>query len=178
MASPRVLDAADNRLEALPPGLPPSLQRLVLANNRIASLAGLEALGNLKVGARGSAAVRARPRCSSEAAPSLPSGTPPVCPLPPPPRQVLDLSGNRIDRLPDSISRLTRLEALVLTDNSLAELPPALGALPRLRQLLVGQNRLRALPPELGRCAALEELDSHHNVLQVGCGGLRLTSCC
>lgn len=46
--SPRVLDASDNRLERVPP-LAPSLQRLVLSNNRLASMAGLEALRNLKV---------------------------------------------------------------------------------------------------------------------------------
>ncbi len=49
--SPRVLDASDNRLEAVPP-LAPSLQRLVLSNNRLASVAGLEALSSLKVRAR------------------------------------------------------------------------------------------------------------------------------
>lgn len=57
MPSPRVLDASDNRLEALPL-LAPSLQRLVLSNNRLASMAGLEALRSLKVRA---CAVRWRP---------------------------------------------------------------------------------------------------------------------
>lgn len=49
VTSPRVLDAADNRLERLPPGLSPTLQRLVLSNNCISSLEGLQALTNLKV---------------------------------------------------------------------------------------------------------------------------------
>lgn len=47
--SPRVLDASLNRLERLPPSLPPSLQRLVLSSNRLTSLAGMEQLRNLKV---------------------------------------------------------------------------------------------------------------------------------
>lgn len=49
MPSPRVLDASLNRLERLPPSLPPSLQRLVLSSNRLTSLAGMEQLRNLKV---------------------------------------------------------------------------------------------------------------------------------
>lgn len=50
VASPRVLDASDNHVDRLPPSLPPSLQRLVLANNRIdnSSLGVLPALQNLK----------------------------------------------------------------------------------------------------------------------------------
>ena len=49
MPSPRVLDASINNIERLPPALPTSLQRVVLSNNRLASLAGLEQLRNLKV---------------------------------------------------------------------------------------------------------------------------------
>lgn len=53
MPSPRVLDASLNRLERLPPSLPPSLQRLVLSSNRLTSLAGMEQLRNLKVRRKG-----------------------------------------------------------------------------------------------------------------------------
>lgn len=45
----RVLDASDNRLERLPPDLPTTLQRLVLSNNRLTSLEGVQQLTNLKV---------------------------------------------------------------------------------------------------------------------------------
>ena len=47
--SPRVLDASDNALTRLPPQLPSTLNRLVLSNNRLASLAFLQHLPNLKV---------------------------------------------------------------------------------------------------------------------------------
>jgi hypothetical protein len=47
--SPRVLDASDNALTRLPPQLPNTLNRLVLSNNRLTSLAFLQQLANLKV---------------------------------------------------------------------------------------------------------------------------------
>ena len=44
-----MLDASDNKLAALPPDLPPSLQRLVLSNNQLSDLAPLRHLTNLRV---------------------------------------------------------------------------------------------------------------------------------
>ena len=50
--SPRVLDASDNALTRLPPQLPTTLNRLVLSNNRLTSLAFLQQLTSLRVSAR------------------------------------------------------------------------------------------------------------------------------
>lgn len=60
MAGARVLDASNNHLERLPPGLPPSLQRVVLSCNRISDLEPLRHLTNLKV--RRSSFCRAGPQ--------------------------------------------------------------------------------------------------------------------
>jgi Leucine-rich repeat (LRR) protein len=94
----------------------------------------------------------------------------------------LNLTGNRLAGLPESVSRLTGLATLLLSSNRLPALPPAIagctaltrlaardnrlecvraaGALPRLRALLVGHNAgLRHVAAEVGRCGALETLE-------------------
>ena len=94
----------------------------------------------------------------------------------------LNLTGNRLAGLPDSLSRLTALTALLLSSNRLPALPAAVagctaltrlaardnrlecvraaGALARLRALLLGQNAgLRHVAAEVGRCGALETLE-------------------
>lgn len=94
--------------------------------------------------------------------------------------EVLNLSGNALDRLPDDLHRLHRLTVLFCSDNRFTELPPSLGRCarlqmvgfkanqighvpaealpPALRWLILTDNRLESLPDELGRRPALQKL--------------------
>ncbi len=94
--------------------------------------------------------------------------------------EVLDLSGNALSTLPDSVARLTRLHTLFASNNRYAALPPVLGRLPRLdtlgfkanqidqlpaealaptlRWLILTDNRIAALPPTLTDCSRLQKL--------------------
>ncbi len=94
--------------------------------------------------------------------------------------EVLNLSHNRLSRLPDDLPRLHRLKVLFASYNDFTELPDVLGACPhlsqvglrnnriahlpaaalppRLRWLTLTDNALTALPAALGDCVALEKL--------------------
>jgi hypothetical protein len=58
----------------------------------------------------------------------------------------LDLSCNRIDRLPPSLSNLKHLRTLLLFSNRICEWPDALCELTDLTTLWLGQNELQRLP--------------------------------
>jgi len=94
--------------------------------------------------------------------------------------EVLNLSGNRLDSLPDDLPRLHRLRILFCSDNRFSEVPAVLGncaelemvgfkanrlenlpatALPpKLRWLILTDNRLEQLPDEVGACHRLQKL--------------------
>ena len=94
--------------------------------------------------------------------------------------EVLDLSGNAFDALPDDLHRLTRLRILFCSNNPFTELPAVLGRCPSLtmvgfkanrirtvpaaalpaglRWLILTDNEIEVLPPEIGRCARLHKL--------------------
>lgn len=94
--------------------------------------------------------------------------------------EVLDLSDNALDSLPDDFSRLTRLRVLFCSGNRFIRLPPALGDCPALTQvgfratglreipaealpaglrwLTVTDNQLERLPSALGKRPALQKL--------------------
>jgi len=67
--------------------------------------------------------------------------------------EVLDLSGNALHTLPDSLLRCTRLQKLMLAGNRLNRLPTGLAALQRLQLLRLSANQFEtaaaALPDEL-----------------------------
>uniref|UniRef100_UPI002E162CBD leucine-rich repeat-containing protein kinase family protein n=2 Tax=Pseudomonas TaxID=286 RepID=UPI002E162CBD len=87
--------------------------------------------------------------------------------------EVLNLSGNALDSLPDDLGRLHRLKVLFCSANDFAELPAAVGDCPALsmvgfksnriervpaaalppalRWLILTDNRIATLPEELGR---------------------------
>ena len=73
--------------------------------------------------------------------------------------------------VPWQLSRLPRLERLVLRGNGLQGLiPPALGQLPRLRTLDLSGNWLReSIPAELGQLRELRELQLQDNPFLTGC---------
>ena len=78
----------------------------------------------------------------------------------------LDLTGNDIRDLPDSISQLTQLQILKLNRNTLKNLPrnhESLG--PTLRELHLQVNELTSWPSSLNKFQCLEKLDLSFNQL-------------
>lgn len=102
--------------------------------------------------------------------------------------EVLNLSDNRLDHLPQDLSRLTRLQVIFCSDNPFTHLPEVLGdcpalemvgfkacriehvpaaALPpRLRWLTLTDNAIAQLPTELGLRPELQKLMLAGNRLQ------------
>ncbi|MBC3779586.1 leucine-rich repeat-containing protein kinase family protein [Pseudomonas sp. SWRI99] len=102
--------------------------------------------------------------------------------------EVLNLSGNALDRLPDDLHRLTRLRVLFCSDNLFTELPACLGRCtaltmigfkanrivnvpaaalpPLLRWLILTDNCIETLPSELGERPHLQKLMLSGNRLQ------------
>ena len=94
--------------------------------------------------------------------------------------EVLNLSGNRLSRLPDDLSRLHQLKVIFCSDNPFTELPEVLGECPaldmvgfkacriervadaalpeRLRWLILTDNRISRLPDALGQRPRLQKL--------------------
>ncbi|MBA1187632.1 serine/threonine-protein kinase [Pseudomonas entomophila] len=94
--------------------------------------------------------------------------------------EVLNLSGNRLSRLPHDMHRLHRLRVLFCSDNLFTDIPVAVGQCqrletvgfrnnrieridgralpPALRALILTENALEHLPDTLGDCAHLQKL--------------------
>nr|XP_013004399.1 leucine-rich repeat-containing protein 1 [Cavia porcellus] len=70
----------------------------------------------------------------------------------------LDVSENKLERLPEEISGLTSLTDLVISQNLLETIPDGIGKLKKLSILKVDQNRLTQLPEAVGECESLTEL--------------------
>jgi len=117
--------------------------------------------------------------------------------------EILNLSGNALDALPDDLGRLHRLRVLFCSDNRFTELPAAIGRcqalemvgfkanrirsvpaaalqLPRLRWLILTDNAIEALPDALGACTRMQKLMLAGNRLRElpaslsACSGLEL----
>lgn len=80
--------------------------------------------------------------------------------------QSLNLRGNKLRNLPDSISKLTNLESLNLRANQLTELPESITKLTRLKFLSLGGNQLTELPESISNLTQLEILDLRGNQLK------------
>ncbi|WP_028104467.1 leucine-rich repeat-containing protein kinase family protein [Pseudoduganella violaceinigra] len=94
--------------------------------------------------------------------------------------EILELSGNALDSLPDDLPRLHKLRIIFCSDNPFTELPEVLGRCPaltmvgfkacrittvpgaalseRLRWLILTDNRIAELPREIGRCTDMQKL--------------------
>lgn len=94
--------------------------------------------------------------------------------------EVLDLSGNALDTLPDGLTQLRRLRILFCSGNRFTRLPEVLGRCtslsmvgfkanrivevpagalpPRLRWLILTDNAVETLPEEIGNCTQLQKL--------------------
>lgn len=71
---------------------------------------------------------------------------------------ILDLDENRLTKLPDSICNLSKLNILNLDDNQLIELPKNIGNLNKLNILYVRHNQLTILPDSIGDLTSLTVL--------------------
>jgi len=94
--------------------------------------------------------------------------------------EFLDLSGNRLEHLPDDFGRLRRLKVLFLSQNLFRQFPAVLSECPELtmigfksnriedipeesfprslRWLILTDNRIEALPRSIGECTGLQKL--------------------
>ncbi len=184
----RHADLSRNRIEvlALEQGLPEALDTLHLDGNPLDELpAGLEGRAALRVlrltGAR-VATVHAEAIRHLE---SLHLGWNQVEELSGPLDRCarlrhLDLAGNPLRKLPESLARVVTLETLDLSGTRVQQLPAGPVTWPRLRQLQLDGTAVRQLPHGIGGCGALETLSlrgCRHLVLPstlAGCARLRL----
>ena len=94
--------------------------------------------------------------------------------------EILDLSGNQLNALPDDLPRLHKLRVIFCSDNPFTELPEVLGQCqqlsmvgfkanrithvspralpPLLRWLILTDNALTSLPAEIGQCTHMQKL--------------------
>jgi hypothetical protein len=102
--------------------------------------------------------------------------------------EILDLSGNQLNALPDDLPRLNKLRVIFCSDNPFTELPEVLGQCnqlsmvgfkanriahvspkalpPLLRWLILTDNALTELPAEIGNCEHMQKLMLAGNQLQ------------
>ncbi|MCO5552601.1 hypothetical protein L7F22_006115 [Adiantum nelumboides] len=78
----------------------------------------------------------------------------------------LNLSGNRLTTLPDSVRDLVPLVVLDVSLNQLIVLPEGIGQLTCLKTLILDNNKIEELPHTIGQCAALVELRASFNQLK------------
>lgn len=104
--------------------------------------------------------------------------------------RILDLGGNRINRLPPEILKLENLEDFYIRENYLTHLPEEIGCLhnltnlwlsnnnieylpnsffklSNLKELYINNNYLSTIPPEIENLSALQELDLSWNNIKV-----------
>lgn len=78
---------------------------------------------------------------------------------------VLDLTGNKLKRLPDQIAELALLRELILDDNELEKLPASISNLQMLQRLFASGNRLDELP-RFPKLSQLREVKVKRNRLK------------
>ncbi|KAG3027152.1 hypothetical protein PC121_g3784 [Phytophthora cactorum] len=78
----------------------------------------------------------------------------------------LVLSGNKLSRLPNSITLLENLEALHIEENTLTALPEQIGKLQKLHVLNAHSNQLTVLPSSFGALRSMQNLDLKKNRLE------------
>lgn len=82
--------------------------------------------------------------------------------------QTLTLQDNQLSQLPESLGCCSSLVALNVSRNSLPALPDTISRLARLQVLAADSNRLMSLPPQLFvGCTSLATLSAHSNPITV-----------
>jgi GTPase SAR1 family protein len=79
----------------------------------------------------------------------------------------LDLRGNRLSTLPESITQLQNLTALDLSNNQLSTLPESISRLQNLTALDLSNNQLSTLPESITQLQNLKELYLRDNELSM-----------
>lgn len=162
----RQLDLRNNYISQLPYLFPPvSIQRLILANNRITSFpappSSYPVSYSLSVshdisGSKTESNLQGKPRTPDSAAYDSSASFLSRCAD----LNVLDLSSNRIAFLAEEDWQdLSSLATLDLRHNELADLPNALGFLPSLQRLYVSGNRIKKI-----RSSLINDLDDSQTV--------------
>ena len=82
--------------------------------------------------------------------------------------RLLDLSFNKIDNVPSTISLFHDLRKLDLSHNELSKIPSSVSNLKRLEKLNVSHNKLEHLPLSLGNMPSLQVVLATANPLQQG----------
>ncbi|XP_047467116.1 leucine-rich repeat-containing protein 57 [Mugil cephalus] len=86
--------------------------------------------------------------------------------------RTVDLSGNRIEILPDSVGNFLQLKSLTMNSNRLTCLPSEIGKLKKLETLSLNGNRIQQLNPALGQLKALRTLSLAGNQISEFPSGL------
>ena len=81
--------------------------------------------------------------------------------------KALDLSGERLSKVPAALWEVTELEVLHLSDNNLTELPASIRELRNLKWLSLDGNQLRELPHSICQLSNLFLLNVCFNQLSV-----------
>ncbi len=81
--------------------------------------------------------------------------------------EVLCLENNNLESLPDSITKLSRLEKLFLENNRLSKLPNNWGNMKNLQILCLNYNLIQRVPQSFIGMTSLRKLDLSHNCLGV-----------
>jgi Leucine-rich repeat (LRR) protein len=79
---------------------------------------------------------------------------------------VLDVTGNNIEQLPDSVGELEGLNMLIVSSNRLKSLPDNVGRLKNLVNLYASNNQLESLPESVGELKGLLYLFAYNNRLR------------
>jgi internalin A len=79
--------------------------------------------------------------------------------------KTVDLSGQQLTILPESVLNQTDITSLNLSNNQLTTLPAGIGKLINLQVLNVENNRLVTLPGEIGQLKSLQTADFSNNRL-------------
>ena len=82
--------------------------------------------------------------------------------------RLLDLSFNKIDNVPSTISLFHDLRKLDLSHNEISKIPSSISNLKRLEKLNVSHNKLEHLPLSLGNMPSLQVVLATANPLQQG----------
>ncbi len=77
--------------------------------------------------------------------------------------KVLDLSGNEITKMPDSLIALRSLNSLYLADNRLEIVPSSILRLPELVSISLFDNPLKKFPESLENIKKLQSLLKNSN---------------
>jgi len=78
----------------------------------------------------------------------------------------LDLRGNQITNLPESIAKLSNLKKLYLKENKITDLSESVAKLSNFTELYLSRNSIKKLPESIINLSKLEKLDLSENTLE------------